>query len=169
MRAIRPTEYAEFKLFVQEGLIRYRNSKSVVAATELAQRILSYTPMHGWRWQLELEKRMAILRDAGVTPLMILQRVGEFYSLIDRHPHRVPTQRAERFTIARHCLHATPWRGTWRPSPRLMLELGTILQENLGLFGSQLVRRLYQDIADFKDLKLASVDFDSTNKQGAVK
>ena len=163
MLAIRPRMYEPDRAFIREGLGRYSNSNPVASALLLAERILNYVPDYSWTWKLELQRRMGILRDAGKTPLDMVQRVAEHFALVEKRPHLFKTQRAEHNALARHVLHLTKW-GTWRPNSRLLLSLGQMLSEDLGGFASQLLRRLHQDVAERQTLRRQAADFDGVNQ-----
>jgi hypothetical protein len=162
MLAIRPRMYEPDRAFIREGLGRYRNSKAIASALKLAERSLAYVPDQGYTWQHNLQRRMLILCDAGVTPLDVLQRVVEHFALVERQPSLFKSQRAQQMALARHLLHLTKW-GRWRPNTRLLIQLGQMLSEDLGAFALQLLRRLHQDVAERQSLRRQAADFDGVN------
>jgi len=159
MQVIRPRMYEPDRGFIREGLGRYSNSKPVASALLLAEQILNYVPDYPWTWKLELQRRMGILRDAGKTPLDVVQRVAEHFAVVEKHSHLFKTQRAEHNALARHVLHLTKW-GQWRPHSRLLLSFGAMLGEDLGAFSIQLLRRLHEDLAERQALRRSAADFD---------
>jgi hypothetical protein len=152
--------YEADRAFIREGLGRYQQSKPVTSALALAESTLEYVPDYGWTWQYDLEKRMAILRGAGVTPLNLIQRVAEHYALVERQPHLFKVQRSQHMALARHVLRLTKL-GRWRPGTRLLISLGGMLAEDLGAFAIQLLRRLQTDLAERQALRRSAADFDS--------
>ena len=160
MRAIRPRTYEAGRAYIREALGRYRNSKAVASALKLAEGILQYVPDYGYTWQHNLQKRMHTLAVAGVKPLDVVQRVVEHFQLVEIQPHLFKTRRTEHMMLARHVLHLTRW-GTWRPNTRLLISLGAMLSDDLGLFALQLLRRAQQDLAKREALRRDSADFDT--------
>jgi hypothetical protein len=160
MFALRARMYAADRSFILDGIGRYKNSKAIASALVLAESILNYRATYGWRWQLELERRMAVLRDAGKSPMDVLIRVVESYSLIEKNPRLFKTPRAEHVAHARWVLHLTTW-GKWRPNTRLLTSLGSMLADDLGAFAIQLLRRLQNDLAERQALRRSAADFDT--------
>jgi hypothetical protein len=151
--------YEPDREFIREGLARYRNSKPVESALKLADAILNYTPDYQWMWKRDLERRMAILRSAGVTPNDLLQRVAEHYACVERMPHLFKSQRGQHVALARHVLKMKR-PGCRDTTARLRFSLGSLLAEDLGAFAIQLLRRLQQDLEERHSLRRQAADFD---------
>lgn len=159
-----------YRAFVEAGMARYANSKALNAALRLTEECLNYTPTHNFTVELKIAERTRWLREYR-SPHAVLQRVVEFYAVVDARPERFPSVRAERFGLARAVLQlGAPDGRPGRPSSVLLNYFGTHLAEALGPFALAFLRRLQRDDAERRALIATSSDinaFDSEERPHA--
>ncbi len=90
----------------------------------------------------------------------MLQRVVEFYSLLQARPDRYPTVRTERYGLARSVLQLGGM-GQWRPTSKLLANFGAHLSHALGPFALAFLQRLTRDESERRALIATSSDINA--------
>lgn len=141
-----------YRPFVEAGMARYANSKALHAALRLTEDLLNYTPVHGFTVELQIAERTRWLREHR-SPHAVLQRVVEFYAVVNARPERFPNVRAERFGLARAVLQlGAPDGRPGRPSSVLLNYFGAHIVDALGPFALAFLQRLSRDASERRAL-----------------
>jgi hypothetical protein len=160
--AARSTSWRDLRAhrpLVEEGMARYANSKALHAALKLTEDCLNYKPLHGFTFEIQMAERGRWLLDK-VTVEDVLQRVVEFYSLLQARPDRYPTVRTERYGLARSVLQLGGM-GQWRPTSKLLANFGAHLSHALGPFALAFLQRLTRDESERRALIATSSDINA--------
>jgi hypothetical protein len=160
--AARSTSWRDLRLhrpLVETGMARYANSKALNAALKLTEDCLNYKPIHGFTFEIQMAERGRWLLDK-VTVEDVLQRVVEFYSLLQARPDRYPTVRTERYGLARSVLQLGGM-GQWRPTSKLLANFGAHLSHALGPFALAFLQRLTRDESERRALIATSSDINA--------
>lgn len=129
---------------IAKALARYRNSDAVRSAELVAADLLNFRVRSALSApQRATEEQMARLRNGGVTPRDLLQRVCEIWALQARDS-RFDDSRELHHALARAVLRLRPMR-TWRPGGPLLRFLGNEILEELGTFAAGLCARIEHD------------------------
>ncbi len=158
-RPVKMSELKEHREVIDRALQRYAASAPVKAALELVSELLAFQPRYGWAVEREVQAELRRLTGAGVTPLMVLQRVVETYVFLKEHPQRCKTLNEELYAYSRGvCCLSTQKKD--RPNARTLKLLGEMLVSAGGAFAVKLWERILQENQIRNDLKKQSANFD---------
>lgn len=131
----------------------------MLAALELVEReLFGYVPRHGWTGEVETQGAFTWLREKGVTPADVLQRVAEVAAVEHWGRARFGEEREVHYAYARSVLRLGKM-GTWRPAARLLRFMGPLIVDELAPWAVGFLRRLDKDQGKKADRKSASMDF----------
>jgi hypothetical protein len=163
--AVRVTEeeLAEHSNEVTDALARYWNRKPVQDALKLAELLLSYQVPYGHGYGRKTEAMLAMLRNSGVSPQRVLERVCMAFAFIRAHRDRFPNKRTEDTAVARALLH-TVRPNHMKPTGKDYAFMGAMIRDNLGLFAQTLLARVERDLEEHRQtFGLAAFDVDAAN------
>jgi hypothetical protein len=160
---VRESDLRPWSSWVAEGLSRYRSTAATAAAIKLAQSILDYRNENGFRYQLELERMMLILKDDGVAAEDILKRVCLMVFFASAAPERYHgSTKTENLAMGRAIMRLAPLqRRGKRYASRAVHLLGEMVRDFLYLYAMRLHDRVKQDAAKVYELKKATIEFDT--------
>jgi hypothetical protein len=159
---VRESDLRPFEEWVREGLRRYRQTAATAAALKLAQRILDYRNENGFRYQLELERMMVILKDDRITAEDLLRRVCLMVFFASAAPERYNgSTKAENLAMGRAIMRLAPLqRRGKRYASRAVHLLGEMARDYLYVYAMGLHDRVKQDAEKIYELKKATMDLD---------
>jgi len=161
---VRESDYRPYNLWVGAGLAKYRNRASTAAALTLAQQLLDYEPANGFRFQIELQRMMGLLKGDEVTASDVLHRVCLHVAFATANPGRFSGgERVERIAIGRAVMRLAPLnrRGKRYTSRALYLLGDIVMSDGLYLYAIKLIDKLKSDDEQAYALKQAAVDFET--------
>jgi hypothetical protein len=161
---IRETDYRVYNLWCAEGLAKYRNTKATEAALKIAETILTFTAIYQFRYYLELERMMQLMRDDQVSATDVLHRVCLHVAFVTANPGRYGgDQNSERLALARCVMRLIPLKRYGKRWTRrsLLLLAEHIMEDGLYLYALRLIDRMKADDAAKLALKEQSLDLDT--------
>jgi hypothetical protein len=161
---VRETDYRPFNNWTGAGIAKYRSTRATEAALTLAQQLLDFEPTNGFRYQLELQRMMCLLKGDEVQPSDVLHRVCLHVAFATSNPARFTGgEKVERLAIGRTVMRLAPLqRHGKRYSSRALYLLGdTVMSDGLYLYAIRLIDKLKTDDEKAYALKQAALDFDT--------
>ena len=150
MRTPTDADLARHRRSIQRTLSRHFETPTVLWAVRAVQtELFSYRPCQDFTYQTWIYDRMNHLRDAGATPLAILQRVLECYALRrDDGDRTFPNRRTWLAFLARKVLRLRKGVLPDHSSAFRLAHLGNLIEEVFSKFATATLIRMDKDQAE---------------------
>jgi hypothetical protein len=150
MRTPKDADLARHRRAISRTLSRHHETPTVQWALRAVQtELFSYQPTHGFTYQTWIYHRVNHLRDAGATPLAILQRVLECYALRrDDGDRPFPNRRTWLVFLARKVLLLKRGVLPNHSSAFRLAHLGNLIEEVFSKFATATLIRTDADVAE---------------------